>query len=624
MNSRYNYDSEDEKRYIPDTSSIINGRLKILIKENFFESESAIIIHAALLAELEHQANEGEKKGLTGLNQLKEIRELCEKKEIDFSFGGRIPRHYELSEIDALIRNFAWQKSGTLITSDKIQNMSAQSIGINTIFLKSKSLGEIKKELSIEQFFDEETMSIHLKQGSHIYVKKGKPGNVKFLKFSDDLISKDQIIEYIDEIMEKANYFPDTFIEIDRKTSTIIQYEDKRIVIARPPFSDGWEVTAVRPLKRLTLKEYNLSDRLIQRLEESADGILVAGSPGAGKTTFTRALVLFYHEKGKNIKTIESPRDLDLNEEITQYSKNFGTNSEIHDILLLSRPDYTFFDEIRDRDDFRLYTDLRLAGIGLIGVIHSSTAIDAIQRFIGRLELGVIPSVLDTILYIDSGQVATVLEVKMVVKVPSGLIENDLARPVVEVRDFMTGDIVYEMYTFGEQTVVIPVGEGNQRSKQVNKKTISEIEELVSQYANQPVKIVPKDQYGRRFEIHSAMEDISRIVGKKGATIRMLENILNVKLDVNKAPSEFSPTNYAILNKHIVSISKRTIIFNFPKRLKNRDITFFAQEDREGQIKEFFTGTTSKTGKIKVSTKSDIGEIFLSSFEDGDIQIYWK
>ena len=104
----------------------------------------------------------------------------------------------------------------------------------------------------------------------------------------------------------------------------------------------------------------------------------------------------------------------------------------------------------------------------------------------------------------------------------------------------------------------------------------------------------------------------------------MLENILNVKLDVNKVPSDFSPTNYAILNKHIVSIHKRTIVFNFPKRLKNRDITFFVQEDIEGKTREFFTGTTSKTGKIKVATKSEIGQIFLSAFEDTNIQIFWK
>ena len=40
---------------------------------------------------------------------------------------------------------------------------------------------------------------------------------------------------------------------------------------------------------------------------------------------------------------------------------------------------------------------------------------------------------------------------------PTGLKEVELSRPVVEVRDFLTGELEYEMYTFGEQTIVVPV-----------------------------------------------------------------------------------------------------------------------------------------------------------------------
>jgi len=61
------------------------------------------------------------------------------------------------------------------------------------------------------------------------------------------------------------------------------------------------------------------------------------------------------------VKTVESPRDMELSPPITQLSKNLATSEEIHDILLLSRPDYTIFDEMRDTADFQLYVDLRLA-----------------------------------------------------------------------------------------------------------------------------------------------------------------------------------------------------------------------------------------------------------------------
>jgi ATPase len=37
------------------------------------------------------------------------------------------------------------------------------------------------------------------------------------------------------------------------------------------------------------------------------------------------------------------------------------------------------------------------------------------------------------------------------------MMSEDLARPVVEVKDFHTGQLVYELYSFGEQVVVMPL-----------------------------------------------------------------------------------------------------------------------------------------------------------------------
>lgn len=69
--------------------------------------------------------------------------------------------------------------------------------------------------------------------------------------------------------------------------------QEYRIVITSPPFSDGFEVTAVRPVRKLTLDDYNLSDPLMKRLE-IAEGILIAGAPGMGKSTFAQAIAEYY------------------------------------------------------------------------------------------------------------------------------------------------------------------------------------------------------------------------------------------------------------------------------------------------------------------------------------------
>jgi len=114
---------------------------------------------------------------------------------------------------------------------------------------------------------------------------------------------------------------------------------------------------------------------------------------------------------------------------------------------------------------FLIFADMRLAGVGMIGVVHATRAVDAIQRLIGRVELGVIPQVVDTVIFIDKGEVAKVLVLEFTVKVPHGMTEQDLARPVIIIADFETGKVEYEIYTYGEQVVVMPIGPSTELRK---------------------------------------------------------------------------------------------------------------------------------------------------------------
>ncbi len=226
------------------------------------------------------------------------------------------------------------------------------------------------------------------------------------------------------------------------------------------------------------------------------------------------------------VKTIESPRDMQLPDKITQYSKNYADLGELHDILLLSRPDYTVFDEMRDDEDFKLYTDLRLAGIGMIGVVHATTPIDAIQRFIGRVELGMIPSLIDTVVFIRNGQVDKIYEVRMTVKLPTGLREAELARPVIEVKDFLTGELEYEIYTFGEQTVVVPV----KKFKAVGEGAVAKV-----------INIIQRMLPGVEVNVEDSMvivtipRNMIRTFNKKIKRIRKLEDKYNVRIKLRFA-----------------------------------------------------------------------------------------
>ena len=304
-------------------------------------------------------------------------------------------------------------------------------------------------------------MSVHLKQGQKPLGKIGKPGSFLLEEIDDTTITNITLEKIISEILDSAESSESTNIEISKKNALVIQYRDYRITITRPPFSDAIEITIVHPIIKLSLDDYGISEKLMNRLTEKAEGILISGPPGSGKSTLASGLANYYHNQNKIVKTFESPRDLQVDEGVTQYTKLDGSFENSADILLLVRPDYTIFDEVRRRQDFHIFSDLRLAGVGMVGVLHANSPIDAVQRFIGKIELGTIPSVIDSVVFVKDGEIKKVYGLRLKVKVPSGMFERDLARPVIEIQDFETQNLEYEIYTFGEENVIIPVSNNN-------------------------------------------------------------------------------------------------------------------------------------------------------------------
>ena len=446
-----------EALYVPDFTAIAQGVVSKLVEEGVVTGR--VIIHRALLHLLEYLASKNRVLGFAGLEELRKLRDLHSRGLITVEFSGeRIRIHSEeeediISEVNSVVREYALATGATVITGDEVQYQICKSMGLSAVLAERRAT----RVLEFEKYFEENTMSVHLRENCVPVAKIGRPGSWEYTKLGSKPLTREDLERVASEIIEEAKRRRDSFIEIDRSGSTIVQLGPYRIVIVRPPLGDGWEITITRPVKRMRLEDYNLPPELIKRLNERAEGILIAGAPGMGKTTFAQALAEHYMRVGKVVKTIESPRDMILPDEITQLSKSYASIGELHDILLLSRPDYTVFDEMRTDEDFKLYADLRLAGIGMIGVVHATSPIDAIQRFIGRVELGMIPSIVDTVIFIKNGYVDKVYEVKMTVKLPTGLREAELSRPVVEVRNFLTGELEYEIYTFGEQTVVVPV-----------------------------------------------------------------------------------------------------------------------------------------------------------------------
>lgn len=319
--------------------------------------------------------------------------------------------------------------------------------------------------VTLKAFFDERTMSVHLVEKNPPRAKRGEPGNWELVTLSDRILTYEELDILAEAILTSAEHDNDSFIEIEEEGAAVVQLRNLRIAIARRPFADKMEISAIRPIVKLNLDDYQLSTKLMNRLESRAEGILVSGSPGSGKSTFAAALAEFYSSKGNVVKTLEQPRDLQVEESIVQYSPLDGSMEKAADILLLVRPDFVIYDELRKNSDFRAYADLRSAGVGMVGVVHAGSAIDSLQRLLlgGRVELGQVPSTVDTVVHIEDGKVAKVSAMSLKVKLPTGMggSQRDLARPVVEVREFEHGVLEYEMFTFGGEKVVVPVRGGS-------------------------------------------------------------------------------------------------------------------------------------------------------------------
>jgi ATPase len=334
-------------------------------------------------------------------------------------------------------------------------------------------------------------------------------------------------------IIEQNPNRSDCFIEIEREGCKVMQIGDLRVSCAWPPFSDAWEITVVRPVANLQLSDYKLDDELVNRLSNHHRGVFVVGKPGSGKTTFAQAIASYLDsEMGAMVKTMESPRDLQVPQRVTQYAPLEGDLEKTAEIIFLLRPDFVIFDEVRRARDFEIFGDVRLAGVGLLGVTHANSGLQAIQRLVGKVELGLISQVLDTVIHIEKGKINQVLELKMVVRAPSGM-ESDLSRPVIEIREFPSNRLTHEMFAFGSEIAVVPVTDSNEDGgSPAWKLAAEELKREATRLTGITVKHA-KLITDSAAVIYIDDSAIGSMIGPGGEGIRKLEQDLGLKLDVN-------------------------------------------------------------------------------------------
>ena len=110
----------------------------------------------------------------------------------------RLAKH---GRIDALIKDVAMREGATLVTADYVQALVAEAQGVQSMHVSTPAK---TSNLEFEKFFDENTMSVHLKEGVFPMGKKGKPGNSQLVKLDEERCSYSRLTHIIEEISEAS------------------------------------------------------------------------------------------------------------------------------------------------------------------------------------------------------------------------------------------------------------------------------------------------------------------------------------------------------------------------------------------------------------------------------------
>ena len=586
-------------KIVVDTSIIIDGEITKLIESGKLK-DCEIIIPVAVLDELQSQASQSKDYGFVGLEEIKKIRELTERNNLTLRFEGERPSMEDIKlarhgRIDAIIKDIAKKNNATFYTADYVQALVAQAEGVKTSYSKP----QVKiANLEFEKFFDSNTMSVHLKEGTRPVAKRGKPSAFSLVELEDKNLTKEYLEGITAEILEASRATQAGVVEISKPGALVVQYRDFRVVVTHLPFSDSYEITITHPIVKLSLEQYRITEKLMQRLAEKAEGILIAGAPGSGKSTFASSLADFYSKKGKIVKTFESPRDLQVDEKITQYTQLDGSFENAADILPLVRPDYTIYDEVRRFHDFRVFSDLRLAGVGMVGVVHASAPLDAIQRFIGKIELGMIPHILDTVIFVQGGEISKVYELEFKVRVPSGMTEQDLARPIIEVRNFENHSLEYEIYTYGEENIVIPISK-EAKSGGIERLAESKIRDTIRRFdSDAEIEILSNNSIRVRVD----KDAIPSLIGRGGSTINELERSLGIHIDVEEKGQSSANGEWFEMSE-----SGNNLILEVDSAKTGMDADIYVND------KHLLSSRVVKGGRIIISKKSSSGKRIINA-----------
>jgi ATPase len=222
-----------------------------------------------------------------------------------------------------------------------------------------------------------------------------------------------------------------------------------------------------------------------------------------------------------------------------------------------------------------------------------------------------IPQVVDTVVFIDRGQVSQVMDVEFVVKVPVGMTEADLARPVIVVKDFETDKAEYELYTYGEEIVIMPVAKNSKRPASWDL-AARQIEDEMAHHLKGPFEVEMLSDSSAVVRVRE--EEAPRVIGKSGKNIDIIEKSLGVHIDVQTfdhySHTIKTPYEKPRISATVEETDRHLIIWIEGNPGENYEV--YVGDDF------VFTATVGRRGDIRMIKSSDLAKQIIERLEAGE------
>lgn len=209
-----------------------------------------------------------------------------------------------------------------------------------------------------------------------------------------------------------------------------------------------------------------------------------------------------------------------------------------------------------------------------------------------------IPHILDTVVFVKAGQISTVYELDFKVKVPTGMTEQDLARPVIEVRNFENHTLEYEIYTYGEENIVIPISK-EAKSAGIEKLAESKIKDVIKRFdRDAEIEILSNNS----IRVMVDKDSIPSLIGRGGSTINELEKNLGVHIDVEPKTTHGRRGEWFDMSE-----SGNNFILEVEEEKSGMDADVYVQD------RHVLTARVGKRGKITIPKRSSPGKRLINA-----------